>query len=49
MEVLNKVKKFFRDGLEVFWPKQRKLLRKKLQKKLLKRKKRKLARKNNAS
>ena len=29
MEVLNKVKKFFRDGLEVFWPKPKKTTKKK--------------------
>ena len=39
MEVLNKVKKFFRDGLEVFWPKPKKIAKKKTAKKITKKKK----------
>jgi hypothetical protein len=39
MDILNKVKKFFRDGLEVFWPKTKKTTKKKTAKKITKKKK----------
>ena len=39
MEVLDQVKKFFRDGLEVFWPKPKKTAKKKAVKKITKKKK----------
>ena len=45
MEVLDKVKKFFRDGLEVFWPKPKKTAKKKTAKKITKRKKKKTSKK----
>ena len=45
MEVLNKVKKFLRDGLEVFWPKTKKTTKKKTAKKITKKKKKKTSKK----
>ena len=44
-EVLDKVKKFFRDGLEVFWPKPKKTAKKKTAKKITKKKKKKTSKK----